>query len=622
MSPDPLDPLLATPQKRRRGRAPNPSVPPVIPPLGALAPPPAPLPPEDQDEVFSTAGGYVPTPSDILVYRRLLEERLRRSIEALNLYEPLPIQELFHASAAHIRILRGSNRAGKTLSTAIELARAVTGRDPHGKYPERDGRAYIIGKDEKHLGEVIYRKLFRPGAFRMIRDEVTGIWRAYRPWVLKDALREKESKPAPPMIPRRYIKSITWKSKGDNIPEKVTLINGWELDFWSSLSKPPRGSDLDVVWLDEEIIDSDWVPEMLARLLDREGCLFWGATPQTGSDRLYELHQRCEDEMMAWKDAGCPEEGPLVPTAREFLILLKDNPHLTEKAKAEFAKGLTAADAAVRLDGDFAIEASKVWPEYNVKIHDVPYFGIPEDWTRYAIIDPGRQVCAVLFAAVPPPWTRFPVGADAHGEDVWISTAEHRWAFLYDELYIPACSATLFGEKMAMKCQNQVFQNFIIDNHGSRLVDIGSGKSVEEQYAAALKENGVECVATKSNFTWASDDVTGGVEAVRTLLHTQSHGRPTLITVGVRDKLPNFKYEIERYRYKRTNGMVTDKPEDKGRVHLMANLRYLALFDPRYVAPPAPVKRDNSAFAVFKRKQAKAKKAKGGGGVSFGPNRG
>ena len=45
MSPDPLDPLLATPQKRRRGRAPNPSVPPVIPPLGALAPPPAPLPP-------------------------------------------------------------------------------------------------------------------------------------------------------------------------------------------------------------------------------------------------------------------------------------------------------------------------------------------------------------------------------------------------------------------------------------------------------------------------------------------------------------------------------------------------------------------------------------------------
>lgn len=573
---------------------------------------PRPLPVEEPD------GG--PTATDLVIYRRMLEEKARRACEALVLYEPLPIQSLFHECRARARLLRGSNRAGKTLSAAVEFARAVTARDPHGKYPTENGRAYVIGKDEKHLGEVIYRKLFRPGAFKIIRDIVTGRWRSFKPWSIADKMREKEAKPAPPLIPPRYVKSITWKSKGDNIPEKVTLTNGWEIDFWSSLSKPPRGSDLDLVWLDEEIVDSDWYPEMSARLLDRKGKLMWGATPQTGSDRLYELHQRCEAEFEDWRQRGFPADEE--PDSREFIILLADNPHIDERQKELLRKDLTEEEAAVRLGGDFAIEASKVFPEYAQKIHDIPYFDIPMHWTRVAIVDPGRQVCAVLFAAIPRPFDHIPWGEDRDGNTIYYQVQDRPVVLLYDELYIQNCDARTFGEKMAAKCAGQHFDAFVIDRHGSRVTDTGHGRSVEEQYSDALRDNKVTCHRTKSGFIWGSDDVQGGLEAVRALLRVTSDGKPSLITVDVSNKLPNFKWEIARYRYKRTANVVTEKPEDRGRVHLMACVRYLALYGPTWVEPPAGAKNAASAYAIFKQKDAKRRKAAGSSGINLGPNRG
>jgi hypothetical protein len=551
-------------------------------------------------------------------FRRLAIAKMQREMEALKLYVPLPLQEQFHANGAQCRLLRGSNRAGKTLSTAVEVARAVTGQDPHAKYPEKDGRCYIVGKDQKHLGEVIYRKLFQPNAFRMIRDVETKKWRSYRPWDPADADREKESRPAPPLIPKRFVQSITWESKSDHIPKKITLTTGWEIDFFSSLGKPPRGSDLDLVWFDEEIVDSDWFPEMLARLLDREGCLVWGATPQTGSDRLYELHQRCEGEFEEWRASGWKKEKE--PDAREFLILLKDNPHVKDEQKRKLAKGLTDGDAAVRIDGDFAIEASKVWPEFRDQVHSLPYFDIPMDWTRYAVIDPGRQVCAVLFAAVPPEDGMIPVGVGPDGGVLLERAGPNPYVLLYDELYIYNCSAAVFGEGMALKCRGQEFEAFIIDGHGSRLTDIGSGLSVEEQYSKALEKHGIDCNRTGSRFTWGADDVKGGLEIVRGMLRVRQHGLPTILCVGGKDKLPNFYWEIVRYRYKRNKEEITDVPEDRGRVHLMADVRYLAAYGPKYVEPKRG-RRATGAYAEFRRRQAKKAKQLGGTSVTLGPKR-
>ncbi|HUR52933.1 MAG TPA: hypothetical protein VMZ71_02295 [Gemmataceae bacterium] len=543
------DPALA--RGRRVGRTEKVVELPPLEPIELRPPDPEGVP------LFAPTG---PAPSDLLEYRRILLEQARRKSEALKLYEPLPTQAEFHACKARQRLLRGSNRSGKTLSTAVEIARAVTSQDPHEKYPALDGRVYAVGRDEKHIGEVMYRKLFRPGAFRMIRDAATREWRAYRPWNEADLWRKKESKPAPALIPRRFVKHEAWKSKAGSVPEKIVLTTGWEIDFFTSLGKPPRGSDLDLVWFDEEIVDGDWHPEMMARLLDRSGSLIWGATPQTGTDRLLELHLRCEREYMAWVERGKdPKEEP---EAREFVVLLSENPHIGESEKKELAASLDEADHAVRIGGEFAIQAAKIYPEFSA-VHCLPYFDIPPDWTRFAVVDPGRQICAVLFAAVPPPDGELPKPVGRAGE--------HTYVVLYDELYIPNCSAALFGERMGERCRGQQFEAFLIDSHGSRNTEMGSGKTVESQYSEALAENGVECVRTGTGFTWASDDVVGGLEAVRGMLRIRARpGFPTLFVSDLVNKLPNFKYEIDRYRYKREAGRPTDKPEDKGRVHLMA----------------------------------------------------
>lgn len=567
-----------------------------------LPSPPEPPPPPLAD----TRPPLGPSPLQISEYRRLVKEALLREMEALRLYQPLPIQREFHQCRARTRLLRGSNRSGKTLSAAVEVASAVLNRDQYGRYPARDGRCYVVGRDEKHLGEVIYRKLFRPGAFRMIRDLGTGKWRSYRPWESSDAARKKESKPAPPLIPHRQIQSLTWKSKGDNVPAKVTLQSGWEIDFFSSLGKPPRGSDLDLVWLDEEIVESEWYPEMSSRLMDRGGRMIWGATPQAGTDRLYELHQKCEAGWEAWQKVSFHPD--LEPDHREFLILLADNPHIGAKEKADLEADLTEAEALVRIGGQFSIEASKVYPEFNPKAHALDYFDIPPHWTRYAVVDPGRQVCAVLFAAVPDPEDAFPFAVGEDGEAVMQQVGEDDYLFLYDELYIQNCDAVAFADSMRQRCRDQEFEAFICDLHGARITDIGYGQSVAQQYQAELAKRGVTSHATGSGFLWGCDDPKARVEAVRTRLRVRKCGFPTVMAVSLHDKLPNLKWEIERYRYKRTNGIATDTPEDRGRVHLMACLGYLAAYGPKFVARVRPKNRLAPAYASFLRRRARGQK--------------
>lgn len=559
--------------------------------------------------------------SDIFQYRQLVAEAARRQIEALRLYEPLPPQDEFHKSPARRRLLRAGNRAGKTLTCAVEAARALTGRDPHGKFPRTDGRMYAVGKDESQLGEVLHRKLFRAGAFKVIRDRETGLWRAFRPWLPEDMDREKQAKPAPPLIPERYIKSKAWVKKAANIPEKFTLITGWEIDFWSSNSKPPRGSDLDAVWMDEEIQDPEWYAEMAARLLDRSGSLWWGATPQSGSPAMMEFHLRCERDAEEWRKTGF--DPAHTPEAREFVISLAGNLHLGEKEKKLLAADLTDEQARVRIDGEYAQLGRIMFPEFDSRCHVTPPFTPPHNWTRYTVTDPGRQTCAVLFACVPPVGAAFPVGIDpvTQEERLAVVEEEDEYLLLYDELYIMQCSAVIYGERMREKCKDQTFRSFLIDRHGSRLTDLGAGRNVEDQYSDALKANGVRSVENVHGFAWASDDVKGGIEMARRYLHVRAKtALPRVFVIDGKNRLPNFMWEIARYSRKvDPAGNITDEPETRGRVHQMANLRYICAARPKYYAPPQGDPRHNPAMARFLWKQKKAHS--GGGSVILGPDR-
>lgn len=525
-------------------------------------------------------------------------ELLRREREALSLYVPLPAQEAFHKSPTKTRLLRGSTRGGKTLPAAVEFARMALGADPHNKYPKK-GVAYIIGADYSHHGTVIYPKLFKPGAFRVVRDLDTDLWRAYQPWTKEDRGREAEAVEAEPLIPERFIDEIAWEDKRKEIPSVVRLTTGWEIYFWSGKAHPPKGQAIDGAWMDEEIGREGWHAELVSRSLDRDGKIWWSAAPQTGTQILYDL----SEEANATIDD--PER-----VVDEFIIRLADNPHISDAAKGVMARSLSEAERAIRIDGEFALAGIKVYPEWANKIHGIDYFQIPDDWTRYAVVDPGHQICAVLFGAVPPPYDDMRKEGDL---------------FLYDELYIPRCNAQMFGERMRVKAVGQRFRDFLIDKHGSRAHEAGSGKTIEEQYGAELKTHNVRSKVSGHGFTWGSDDIKAGISTVRSYLRVNQRGRPKLrvltVTMGGVKKptLPNFEWEVNRYHFLKKGELITENTDERGRVHLMACLRYLCAYEPRWYPPEEQAEPPSAAYLAVqaKRKAAGLQKV----GLVFGPGR-
>jgi hypothetical protein len=533
-------------------------------------------------------------------YRRrvqlLVAEVARRRMESLNLYQPLPAQARFHESRAQIRLARGSNRGGKTLPSAVEVARAVTGQDPHRKYPLTDGVAFLVGKDGRHLGDVMYRKLFKARPFDMIRDEHTGLWRVFRPNDPYDKANAHKRKPAPPLIPQRFVKEIGWENKKGGVPQVVRLHNGWELKFFSSLGKPPQGSAIDLVWLDEEIVDPEWVPEMQARLLDFKGRMIWSATPQAGTEHLYDLHERAvEDE----------ELPPGERQVEEFVILLSDNQFMDDKAKEDFAKNMRNEDEYnVRIGGEFAVNAYRVYPEYGDR-HVVKPFDIPRTWTRYMFVDPGRQRCAVLFLAVPP------ATAGDHAGHV----------YAYDELYIKDSDARKFAKLVQDKIRDWPLQAMWMDMREGRKVEHGSGRSIHRQYSRALAKRGVRTIESGTTFNTAPDDLKGGIEAVRDWLTPDEDGA---IKLRVFDTCKNLDKEMRRYHYKRVKGLPTDEPEKKND-HLCDDLRYAAAIDPPYVKPSKKSRTPSGLRRLLATRQAQRRKnsRKPGAGrrVNLGPGR-
>lgn len=474
------------------------------------------------------------------------------------------------------------------MCAALEVARAVTGQDPFNKWPKRDGIFYVVAKDGKEIGQVLWKKLARAGAFKMIRDEETKLWRAFRPFDPRDAARAHEWKPVPPLISPRFIKDIAWESKRENIPKIARFTTGWEIYFYSAEARPPHGSDIDGAWFDEEVTEEIWYTEVSARLVDRCGKFIWSATPQTGTEQLYALHERAE------ADASEP---PHKRAVEEFHVTLDDNVHISEQQKRQFIAKLSEDERMVRVGGEFAMLATIIYPEFSRAVHEVEYFDVPATWTRYVAIDPGRQICAALFMAIPPP-------------------AQGDYAYVYDEIYIPNCNAAMFAEKMQEKCAAQQMQAFIIDYQEARKHETGSGRTIEDQYSAALRGRRVYSKLTGPTFIHGDPNLKAGIEAVRDWLRTREPLGPKLRVIG--SKCPNFMSEIKKYRYKRMNSkqgwITTDEPETRGRVHQMATLRYLVQYNPQYSKPDPP----REANYVLKAIERKRKKNRHGKMVLFG----
>jgi hypothetical protein len=520
---------------------------------------------------------------------QLVKELAIRRAEALALYEPLPSQMAFHQCRANERLMRGSVRGGKTLPCAVEVARALTAQDPYGKYPLADGVVYMVAPNEKHLADVIYPKLFKAGAFWMIKDLESGSWRSYRPWSESDRSRKRERKKVPPLIPHRFVKAVSWANKKRGVPDSVAFKTGWQINFFVEKGTPQRGADIDIAWVDEEC--NGWYTELSSRLLDREGKFIWSAAPQAGTQELYQCHNRAQEQLQRPEDKR---------TIVEFHIVLKENPHIDPQQKKELAEKLTEDEARILIDGEYAILSWLVFPMFRKETHGIRSFEIPHTWTHSAMIDPGHQVCAVLFVATPPPQ-----------DTEW---GGHRIA--YDELYLKQCDADRFGTEMAPKIQGKNFEYFIIDHRMGRQVETGGGLSIEMQYMQALQKRDLRCNSTGHQFIWGSGDVRGRLSSVRSWLGSHKDGKPIFLYFA--DVLKWLPWEFLGYHNKKTNKELTDIPVAKND-HLMACAQYGAAHGLEYVPPPEGIVAPSGALALFNKWQEEALRKSGGDYIRLGP---
>lgn len=515
------------------------------------------------------------------------------------MYRPTPQQEEIHKCKASEILVLGGNRSGKSLSTFVEDARAVCSKDPHEKYPEKDGILCIVGKDWKHIGLVVYPMLFMAGAFKIIRDEQTKEWRAYNP--LTDASRVKEAKPAPPLIPPRMVAKKSWILKSARYIQSCQLVNGWQIYFFSSEGEPPQGFQSNRVHLDEDLNSEAWVPEMQARLADRKGVLCWSAMPHSKNDALHGLAERADKEA---------ESGKENPDIVKFVLRFLDNPHIDADEKRKNLERWAALGEDVlrmRSEGEFISDSILCYPTFAMHVHgydrsELDNNVVPPEWCRYLAIDPGHAVTSVLFAAVPP---------------------DESMMLVYDQLYIRQCNAVIFGERMAEKCAGQTFYAFLFDMHGGRLREIGSGRLPVELYTEELAKRNVRSETTGASFLAACDDVQARMAATRNYLHIRPDGRPMLRVL--RGAVPDLEREIKRYKHKTQliggTYLVTDQPNTRGDVHACQCLEYLCAYRPRYHKPT--IEADPEPwFAEWLRRRKKRMQGEADNFVFLGPSSG
>lgn len=538
--------------------------------------------------------------------RDLVIERQLRAKSPLKLYRPMPLQDEFHRSDTYVRLLLGSNRSGKTVGAAVEFARCVTNSDPFDKYPKA-GLAYVVGKSLRHIGDTLYRKVYQPGLLKIVRN-IAGEWEVYRPWDDQHKGLELKVVKSPPMIPARLIEEEAWENKAEREISMHRLSTGWEIRYFSSKSKLPQGNTADYVWFDEEIPDSpdgEWVPEMMARLLDNAGKIVWSASMQSGYDNLISLYENGESQLELYRSN--PTVNPK-PDIMIFDLKIDENKYQKKENVARFERGLTEEQRRVRVEGESAAAPLKMYPEFSLRRHGFPLDVPPPHWMRLSVTDPGHTIGATLFAVVPP-LDESPGGLDT--------------IILYDELYIPNCNAERFGEEFAAKVGDYKFEVFIGDGHGLRPTDVGSGLSVGDQYMAQLEARKVASRQSGSGFVYGSDDRKAGRLRVREFLGERMKGRPRLlIAVNPRDpgvsNLPNFVSEIKRYRKKKVGNVVLDEPEDRGPTHLMQCMRYLCMYDPKYIAPDYE-SNGYKAHVMLKKLEASITNRHGNATVNFGP---
>ena len=468
--------------------------------------------------------------------QRMAAEQERRAMDPLRVYEPMGDQGIFHESRSTLRIFQKGNRGGGSVAGAVEVARAARGLDPLNKYPKPPLRIWVVVYVEHNIGRTIYRMLFQPGLFDIIRDPETNQWRAFEPD--RDRKIRKHKRPAPPLIPGDEIKEWSWKDAKAKIFALCRMHNGTEIYAFCSGSEPPMGDPIHMAWIDEDLkLKKVWMQELVARTMDLEGCILWTANPKGQNDALQK-----------WVEEAEADKGKKKPLVQVFRLNSMDNKYVPLRSrKVRMNLWLREGEevARARNTGDIIMDSLLMYPEFSMERHGVPnvldpecmdrgaydhnidWFlrtcEVPEDWTRFLWIDPGIQFTAAEFFAVPPP----EIGD---------------FVVAYDEIHLAGKPLTQFARIVKQKLGVDLLYSMGADDHYSRMRDWTQGKTRVQQMSDVFRELGIRSQVTGFGFLRGSDDKEGR----QSMLHTWLAQRTTPDGKLLRPKLCLLRSKHDR----------------------------------------------------------------------------
>ena len=221
---------------------------------------------------------------------------------------------------------------------------------------------------------------------------------------------------------------------------------------------------------------------------------------------------------------------------------------------------------------------------------------VPWDWCRTHIVDPGSAWPGSLVVADAPPEVEAKVGGP-------ISIVEY-------EMFQPNTDA----DQQARFCKSQlegvVIQRNIIDYNGGKSTGTGRGTTVRQHYEDAWKTHRLECLDTAHHFQYSSDEMAGGLMAVRHRLKPLGTGRPSLRFMPTCTQFPD---QMEGYLKNLDNNdkPIDDKPAPKQIDPLCDCIRYHCVGKYPYRRPPEPSLVISGAFRLWEDEFAPRKRTDG-----------
>lgn len=207
------------------------------------------------------------------------------------------------------------------------------------------------------------------------------------------------------IIPKKYIQSIT---RGGGVAELVDTIfinrigggtTQIQLKSYLGGRETFQGTEVDIIWLDEEPPQEVYV-ECLLRTLTNKGQIIMTFTPLRGmtpliSDFLKASEEQSEDVKIT-------------------LATWDDVPHLEEKEKAKLLASIPEFQRDARTKGIPQLGSGAI---YRVNLDDilVDNFEIPAHWKKCYALDVGWNITAAVWGAINP---------------------DNDCLYIYDEMYV------------------------------------------------------------------------------------------------------------------------------------------------------------------------------------------